>query len=110
MPRMPQPDETQGLLPVITALNEQLQLLTDLCRKLLDAQIQTARNVHELSTGIQKSLGDSCDAQVKVGEVLIKMNESISRCFAELFEKLGLTSSAAPFPSSPPKQGSGTIQ
>jgi hypothetical protein len=102
--------ETPDLHEVLTALREQLQMLTDLNRKLLEVQKESSALLREFSGVVHQAFSESVKMQAEVGETILKSNASLARTLDEIAQKLGV--GATSFPALPPasKKGSGTIQ
>jgi hypothetical protein len=103
-------NDARDLAAVLAALQEHLQMLTDLNRKLLEVQKESSSLLREFSGVVHQAFAESVKMQVEVGETILKSNAALAVTLDEIAQKLGVT--PVTFPSVPPpsKKGNGTIQ
>jgi len=111
IPLMSQPDDDTPDIPeVLTAVREQLQMLTDLNRKLVEVQKESSALLREFSGVVHQAFTESVKMQAEMGETILKSNAALAQTLDEIAEKLGVAPTSFPAPPRSSKKGSGTIQ
>ncbi len=108
---MSDPDiDTASLVEILRALSDQLKLLADLNRKLVEAQRESSGLLREFSLAVHKAFAESVKVQIEMGENILKSNAALAQTLDDIAQKLGVPSSTFPPVPPPSKKGGGTIQ